>query len=93
VCKTGRDLREFSPPRSPHLDGDGARLVRLLNLLVAALGRIRADDLPPDDRGGVGPERWEDEGYVYLESNLPGVSESETDLSIHEGRVFIRIEK
>ena len=93
MSKTKWEHREISPTGSPDLDGDGARLFNLLNLLVTALERLRADDpLPGACRGPVS-ERWEDEGYVYLESDLPSVLGSEMDISIHRDRVFIRIER
>jgi hypothetical protein len=85
--------RDASPTRTPDLHGDGLRLRLLLNLLVTTLQRIRADDPVPDVRSGAAPERWGDEEFVYLESNLPGVPGSEIDISIHEGLVFIRIER
>lgn len=87
------DDRDASPTRDPGLHGDGARLRLLLNLLVTTLERIRGDDPLPDVRRVAAPDRWGDEGFVYLESNLPGVPGSEIDISIHEGLVFIRIER
>jgi len=84
---------EIDPTRSPDLDGDGARVLYLLNLLVIALVRTCADDPRPDIRRGTAVARWEDDDYVYLESNLPRVPGSEIDINFHEGRVFIRIER
>jgi HSP20 family molecular chaperone IbpA len=93
VRKTEWDHREISPTRSPHLDGDGDLLLHLLDLLATALGRVRADDPLPDVGRGATVERWEDDDHVYLESKLPGGPGSEIDISIHEGLVFIRIER
>ncbi len=82
---------DVSPTRQPTRDGDGTHLLHLLDLLVNTLQRIRHNDSLPDARRGTAPKRWEDEGHVYLESNLSGVPGPEIDISIHEGIVFIRI--
>jgi len=40
---------------------------------------------------GESLDRWDDEKFTYLEADLPGISESEIDINIHNGRVYIRV--
>ena len=70
---------------------DGVGLLQLLNRLVVALEPTRSGDPIALARRGAAPERWEDKDYVYVEANLAGEAESEIDISIHGGLVFIRI--
>ncbi len=37
-------------------------------------------------------DQWEGNGFVYLEVDLGEHSTLEADLSVHEGKVFIRVE-
>jgi HSP20 family molecular chaperone IbpA len=75
------------PQKPSTRDRDYARLAPLLKRLVNALRRIASDDgpLPAGQR--------DHEGHIYLEFDLPGVVGSDVDISIHEGRAFIRIER
>lgn len=53
------------------------------------------------DDGGFSPESrswaplamWEDEDHFFIEAELPGVTESDVDLTIHNGMLFIRGER
>jgi HSP20 family protein len=36
---------------------------------------------------------WQDEEHVYVEADLPGVSEPDVELTIHKGMLFIRGER
>jgi HSP20 family protein len=36
---------------------------------------------------------WEDQDHVYVEADLPGVDEEDVDVSVEDGRVFIRGER
>jgi HSP20 family molecular chaperone IbpA len=81
------------PQKSSTRDRDYARLPPLLKRLVNALERIAKDDSLPAVPSSAAPERWEDESYIYLEFDLPGVLGSELEVGIHEGRAYIRIER
>jgi HSP20 family molecular chaperone IbpA len=70
---------------------DSIGLLQLLNRLVVALGPATIADPSPGGRRDARIERWQDKEHVYLEANLLGAAESEIDISIHMGRVFIRI--
>jgi hypothetical protein len=61
-------------PQNAAREGDGARLLHLLNHLVETLGRIREDDTPPGAGRDSTPERWGDKEDVYLEADLPEAS-------------------
>jgi hypothetical protein len=93
VCNAEEDHQEVSPPRGLHVDGDGAHLLHLLDLLANALESIRAAEPPLDNRCGAATEQWEDEHHVYLDFCLPSECEVELDMNIHEGQAFFRIEK
>ena len=71
-------------------DEDHRALLALLGRLLARIGR--GDGAPPLRPGGR-PDRWDDEEYVYLEAVLPRPADFGADITIHEGRVFIRLEK
>ena len=65
--------------------------------LLAILGRVltrigRGDGAPPILPEGL-PARWEDEAYVYLEAVLTQPVDFGADITVHHGRVFIRVEK
>jgi len=72
-------------------ENDGASLLDVLNRLVTALEPPRDGAPVLEARRGAVPERWEDGDYFYVEANLAGVPESDIDISIHGGLVFIRI--
>jgi len=36
---------------------------------------------------------WQDEDHVYVEADLPGVSEPDVQLTVHQGMLFIRGER
>jgi hypothetical protein len=70
---------------------DTTCLLHLLNRLVVALEPTRnGDSIPPACRS-TALERWEDKDYVYVETNLGSVPESDVDISILGDLVFIRI--
>jgi hypothetical protein len=43
------------------------------------------------DGGAQQPERWKDDSYVYLESIIPGMSDRDVDISVHDGKILIRV--
>ena len=81
-----RTFRTDSPPA----DEDHRALLALLGRVLARIGR--GDGEPPLRPGGR-PARWDDEEYVYLEAVLPKPSDFGADITVHDGRVFIRLEK
>ena len=93
MSKAECEQQDLTPTRRPTHDVGCTCLSHLLNLLVAALERTRAGDPFPEARRSEAPERWEDEGHVYLESGLLAVPGSEIDICIHDGRAHIRIER
>src|SRR4051812_7761560 len=36
---------------------------------------------------------WEDDDHIYVEAELPGVSDKDVDVTVHNGRLFIRGER
>jgi HSP20 family protein len=42
---------------------------------------------------GVPVAIWEDEDHFYVEAELPGVTESDVDVTVHNGNLFIRGER
>jgi hypothetical protein len=53
-------------------------------------GRMGGSSSDPADPKG---DRWDDDAYVYIEAQLPSGLDIEADISVHDGRVFIRMEK
>ena len=81
-----------------HADGlpiEGQRSV--LGILGCWLDRIdRAEDGPASDRSDRSdrpPARWEDDEHVYFEATLPDIPAQDVEVSVHDGRIMIRIEK
>ncbi len=71
-------------------DEDHRALLALLGRVLTRIGRC--DDAPPILPEGL-PDRWDDEAYVYLEAVLTQPVDIGADISVHDGRVFIRLEK
>jgi hypothetical protein len=65
----------------------------LLALLGRVLTRIGQGDGAPPSRPGDLPARWDDAEYVYLEAALTQPIDFGADITVHDGRVFIRLEK
>ncbi len=38
-------------------------------------------------------DRWEDDEYVYLQTDLEAIFGSEIDINVHEGRFYVRLER
>jgi HSP20 family protein len=36
---------------------------------------------------------WEDDDHIYIEAELPGVSDADVDVTVHHGMLFIRGER
>jgi HSP20 family protein len=45
------------------------------------------------DRGGVPMAIWQDENHVHVEAELPGLTEQELEIVVHNGVLFIRGER
>ena len=43
--------------------------------------------------GGVPVAMWEDDDHIYIEAELPGVTEKDIDVTVHNGLLFIRGER
>ncbi len=82
--------RRTSRTDSPPADEDHRALLALLGRVLTRIGRADGEQsLRPGDR----PARWDDEEYIYLEAVLPKPSAFGADITVHDGRVFIRLEK
>lgn len=81
-----RTIRNDSPPA----DEDHRALLALLGRVLIRIGR--GDGAPTILPGGL-PARWDDEAYVYLEAVLTQPIDFGADITVHDGRVFIRLEK
>jgi HSP20 family molecular chaperone IbpA len=64
----------------------------LLTHLLKKLVQVR-DDPSPAALDGSPSERWEDEEFINLEVELPGVTGPDIDISIHGDRAFVRMER
>lgn len=65
-------------------------LADLLCHLVNQLVNIDPEAIGKTEQG---LDEWSDEGYVYLEANLSRVIDLEADITVHDGKVMIRLEK
>ena len=45
------------------------------------------------DRAGVPVSLWQDEDDIYVEAELPGISDQDVELTVHKGMLFIRGER
>jgi hypothetical protein len=89
--KTSLTERKSRRPADPSADADHRSILVLVGRLLVRMGR--GDGVPPPGQGGQPPAWWDDEEYVYLEAALPQPPDCGADITIHDGRVFIRLEK
>jgi HSP20 family protein len=47
----------------------------------------------PEWGAGVPVSLWQDEDHVYIEAELPGLTEQNVDVTVHNGMLFIRGER
>lgn len=87
--RSSMEPRTF-PTDGPPADEDHWALLALLGRVLTRIGR--SDGAPPILPGGL-PARWDDEAYVYLEAVLAQPVDFGADITVHDGRVFIRLEK
>jgi hypothetical protein len=59
--------------------------------LVQILERLK--DSTEDSGGENRLERWEDDAFVYLQTDLNLIFESEIDINVHDGRFYVRLER
>jgi hypothetical protein len=71
---------------------DMSLLPELLARLVQELMRIRDGVVPSVAHHPTPTERWEDEEFIYLETELHKEPGPVIDICIHSGRAFIRME-
>jgi hypothetical protein len=67
----------------------------LLGLLVDMLGQLERGQVGKLSAGSIDSQddQWEDDWYVYVEAEMPLGPDFEADISIQDGRVFIRMKK
>jgi len=58
-----------------------------VNRLEAVFERV------PDMLMGRGVAVWQDEENLFVEVDLPGVAESDLDVTVHQGQLFVRGER
>jgi hypothetical protein len=75
----------FSPPTR-------RTLLELLGRLLIQIDRVMDDGATPG-QGDRQADRWEDEAYLYIEAAFPQGLDWAADLSVLDGKVFMRIEK
>jgi hypothetical protein len=59
--------------------------------LLQILDRIKNSPRTSSGHGKL--ERWEDAEYIYLQTNLDSVFDEEIDVNVHDGRVYVRLER
>jgi HSP20 family protein len=47
----------------------------------------------PDWGAGVPVSLWQDDDHVYVEAELPGLTDQDVDVTVHNGMLFIRGER
>jgi HSP20 family molecular chaperone IbpA len=85
---TGRLNREAYPQLAPSFDSAG-RLQELVVELTNYIERLQSNLRIREEGGAV--EIWGDEEFTYLEAKLPGIVESEIDINVHAGGVYVRV--
>jgi HSP20 family protein len=48
---------------------------------------------PRVEGGAVPISLWQDEDHIYVEADLPGMSEQDVDVTVHKGVLYIRGER
>jgi HSP20 family protein len=51
------------------------------------------DGFSPEWGAGVPVSLWQDEDHVYIEAELPGLTDQDVDVTVHNGMLFIRGER
>ena len=73
----------------------GPGLVRPVNRLDSFFDRVFGDDGHSAGQAwaGVPLSMWQDEDHIFVEVELPGVAESDLEMTVHNGMLFIRGER
>ena len=100
--QTGRDeaaglflLEEGIPMDRTSISGDCREepgIIYLLERLIEELAKECAGRPQTVPRGGL-LERWEDEGFVYLEAGLSAEAAPFVDICLSGGKAYIRVER
>jgi HSP20 family molecular chaperone IbpA len=64
---------------------------KLFDDLVRLLEQLKDRPQAKSSEGSL--ERWEDDQNIYLETDLASVFAPEIDVNVHDGRVYIRLER
>jgi HSP20 family protein len=72
---------------APMVGGPFHRLDSLFDRVFGADGRLGLG------WGGVPVALWEDEDHYYVEAELPGLTEPDVEVTVHNGMLFIRGER
>lgn len=76
--------------RSPKADeSTGLALVDLTRELFDLVGRLRGRRAAGTSRRGV--RVYRDRDFEYVEFAVPGLGETEADICVHGGRVYLRM--
>ena len=59
--------------------------------LVQILEQIKDGSRAASDDASI--DRWEDDEYVYLQTDLEAIFGSEIDINVHDGRFYVRLER
>jgi hypothetical protein len=79
------------PVGPDHQGAERQRLLLLLRRLMDDLCRSR--EFGKGASENVKGETWSDDNFIYVEEDLPPGSDLEADVSFHDGRVFVRVER
>ena len=75
------------------LPSDAYRALRnLFGRLLRVIDRNESNETH-SDRGNHAFDWWGGDGCLYLESLCPDLSERDVDISVHDGKIFIRLER
>lgn len=76
-------------------NGDRALLERSIADCIARLVHTveRIDDPKCDESIDQDVDQWEDDDFIYLETDSPAYGYIDIDINIHDGRVHIRLAK
>ncbi len=82
-------------PAGPDGEPPDADCRSLLSLLGRLLTQIDSSGNAGSTNGSADrpADRWEDDAYIYLEAMLPDIHDRDVDISVHDGKVVIRMEK
>jgi HSP20 family protein len=65
-----------------------------INRLASLFDRGLGAGIPFSEAGiGVPMAMWEDDDHIYVEAELPGLIDQDMDITVHDGKLFIRGER